>query len=176
MRNCGHRLRLFVIFTPIVCLAFTSYLAKTTAASESLQFQNSFVCIDSPWAYGSLGNKSGAVFMKILAKSDHSEELLSATSRIAKRVEIHDFLVKSGMTVMESANNLQFNDSAPLVLKPKGLHIMLMDLDGQITPETSIPVTLNFKQSGKIQLHVQVISVDENPPEHSTKCTFDSMN
>ena len=128
------------------------------------------LCISSPWAYESLGVPVGAVYLVISAQQGFIDELRGASSSQAQRVEIHDIKIEDSVMMMIPADNLQINASEPLVLKPRGLHIMLMGLEKPLEIDESISLDLNFVKSGTITVEVPVKSVDASPLDYIPNC------
>ncbi len=130
------------------------------------------VCIESPWAFDSLGKKVGAAFMAISARAGHTDRLLSAASQQAMRVEIHDIVMSDGVMMMEEAQDevLKFNPESPLELKPHGLHVMLTGLHDPLTPESELRLTLEFEKSGTIELLATVRELSNSPIQYSMVC------
>ena len=102
------------------------------------------ICIESPWAFDSLGKKVGAAFMAISVREGHSDRLISARSPQATRVEIHNILMNDGVMMMSEAETelLSFSADSPLELKPHGLHVMLTGLCNPLTPESEFKLAL----------------------------------
>ena len=121
-------------------------------------------------AYESLGRPVGAAFMAISSRNDATDELIGSSSPIASRVDIHDIIMKAGNMVMTPVENLTVSSESPLELKPHGLHIMLMGLNKPLEAETTFPLTLEFNNSGMIQIQVSVQKISDSPPEYELVC------
>lgn len=145
---------------------------SSPSESEPVIFRLGSVCVESPWAFDSLGKKVGAAFMAVSAQRGHTDRLVSAQSQQATRVEIHDIVMSDGMMTMEKAQNevLTFSSESPLALEPHGLHVMLMGLDNPLTPESELQLTLEFEKSGTIDLAVAVRELSNTPIMYVMVC------
>lgn len=140
--------------------------------SQPLLYRLDSICIDSPWAFNSLGKNVGAVFMVISARENFSDRLVSANSPQANRVEIHDILNENGTMMMRraEAQTLEFGADSPLILEPHGLHVMLMGLESPLTPQSDLNLRLEFERSGIIELEVDVRELTAEIPRHTSSC------
>lgn len=154
-----------------LCIQQFAYVSDSTAdQSNAVSVSQEFVCIDSPWAYESLGKTVGAAFMAISSTHDATDELIGATSPEAGRVEIHNIIMKAGNMVMTPVDNLELSPESPLELKPHGVHIMLMGLNKPLEADTTFPLTLEFRKSGMIRVQVSVRKISDSPPDHKFVC------
>ncbi len=158
-------LRKFVVLAFVAVSLVSASSNNITYADESNTGKDSHavyrlgsVCIKSPWAFDSLGKKVGAVFMLITARKNFADQLLSAATPQASRVEIHDIVTQNGVMMMEQAQArvLKFDSDTPLEFRPHGLHVMLMGLQNPLTPDSDLQLTLEFEKSGAIELEVNV--------------------
>lgn len=150
-----------------------SYAVELKAQeNQSLLFHLNSVCIDSPWAFDSLGKNVGAVFMVISARDRFSDRLVSADSAQASRVEIHDIINENGIMMMRKAETqrLEFSADSPLIFEPHGLHVMLMGLESPLTPQSNLNLRLEFEKSGIIELEVDVRELTAEMPRHVSVC------
>ena len=160
-----------------IAIAASVLIAHSAHASEPAAFKadtgsyrHELVCIDTPWAYESLGRPVGAAFMAISSRKNATDELIGSSSPIASRVDIHDIIMKAGNMVMTPVENLAVSSESPLELKPHGLHIMLMGLNEPLEADTTFPLILEFDKSGMIQIQVSVLKISHSPPEYDLVC------
>lgn len=124
--------------------------------------------IAHPWARETAaGQVVGGGFMSIRNGTAKADVLLSATSPMAKEVQMHTTVITNGvMQMREAKGGLTVLAKGTLELKPGGNHLMLMGLTKRLAPKTRVPVTLNFKNAGKVQIELAVHSMADTP-DHS---------
>lgn len=105
----------------------------------------------------SAGMKVGAAF-GTLHGGDVDDELLSVTSPLSPRIEIHEMKEVGGIMQMRKVAAMPIAKNADNALSATGYHLMIMDLSKPLTKGDKFPVTLTFKNAGAKTLIVPVIS------------------
>lgn len=113
------------------------------------------------------GNGAGyATFSNSTAKAD---QLVSASSPVAQRVEIHETMIMSGKAMMHPRpGGLTIPAAGVAALKPGGWHLMLIGLKKPLKAGERFPVTLVFETAGKRQVEFVVATAPPPapPPTH----------
>ena len=124
--------------------------------------------IAHPWARETAaGQVVGGGFMTITNGTAKADVLLSATSPMAKEVQMHTTTMTNGVMQMRMVSGgLTIPAKGTLELKAGGNHLMLMGLNQRLTPKMRVPVTLTFKRAGKVNVELVVHSM-ANTPDHS---------
>ena len=107
---------------------------------------------------------AGAAYMVLQNKGGEADRLLSGETPAAEVVELHEsFMDENSVMKMRPVEGgyIEVPAGGEAELKPGGLHIMLIKLTEPLENSKTFPLTLNFEQSGKIE--VQVV-VAEGPP------------
>ncbi len=154
----------------IACFAFVVAQVAGADSSPSSSSWHRDICIDTPYAFDSLGKSVGAAFMAISARSGFSDVLVSARSPQAGNVMLHDTVVEGGVVMMRHVDGFSFDSDAPLILKPRGPHIMLMGLDQPLTERAMLQIELEFRKTGKIVVDVPVRAVSNSSTAHKLGC------
>jgi len=102
------------------------------------------------------GAKVGGAFLMIRNKGDKTDRLLEVRSPVAKRTEIHESLMKDGVMSMAPIDDLPVPAGDKVMLKPGGLHIMLMGLNENLKKGHEFPLILVFEHAGDIKVMVHV--------------------
>ncbi len=152
---------------------FASAAEHSSNENPTVTYSNETICVASPWAYESLDRLVGAAYMVISVRNDATDMLLGASSTAAGRVEIHDIVLVDGNMNMTPAKNLAVSRDSPLHMKPHGLHVMLMGLNKPLEPEMTIPLKLEFKHSGVIEVEVSVRKFGDDPQIHTMNCDWE---
>ncbi len=156
--------------TVIFCLAFAVSVKSVADDAYTNNYRSNHVCVFSPWAYDSLGKQVGAAFMSISAQAGMQDRLIGADAPIADRTEIHNIEMQDGVMMMQAVSDLEFSSKEPLILRPHGLHIMLMGLHEPLKAGTPIDLTLDFERAGKVNMQVSVLALGSQLWEQKTEC------
>lgn len=91
--------------------------------------------------------------MKITNSGDKTLYLVSANSKIAKNVELHEHVMSNGMMKMQQVKNIKIPANSTVELKPGGLHVMLIGLNKKLQPHDKVDaITLNFSDKTSVTL------------------------
>ncbi|QQO22640.1 copper chaperone PCu(A)C [Bradyrhizobium diazoefficiens] len=111
------------------------------------------------------GAKVAGGYLTIENSGVAADRLLSASSPVAAKIEIHQMSMQDGiMTMRPLEEGLAIPPDATVTLAPGGDHIMFIGLAALFEESQRIPVTLNFQRSGKIETSFEVGSVGAKGP------------
>ncbi len=79
-------------------------------------------------------------FMQLTSPVD--ARLIEASSPVARVVEIHEMAMEGNMMKMRQIPGLDLPAGKPVMLRPGGFHLMLIDLKGQLRDGEAVPFTL----------------------------------
>jgi periplasmic copper chaperone A len=135
---------------PVVVLILIASLAQSFAASP--------ITIERPWARASApGQTVGGGFMTILHQGATEDRLVSATTPIARDVQIHTMNMDGGVMRMRPVEGgLAIPAGGRVVLQPGGLHLMFMELSAPLVAGSTFPVTLRFANAGDIKVEFNI--------------------
>lgn len=121
--------------------------------------------IDHPWARASIGRvPNGAAYLTIVTHGEAADRLVAVESDVAKRVSLHTHLMEGGVMKMRPVESVEIAPGEPTVLKPGGLHVMLMGLKAPLEEGARFPLTLIFERAGRIEVQVQVEAATATEP------------
>lgn len=106
------------------------------------------------------GAVAAAVYMEITARE--ADVLLSATTPIAERAELHTTVNAEGMMQMRPLERAPLAPGAAVRFEPGGQHFMLMNLRTAPASGSEFPMTLQFERAGAITVAVKVRAHDED--------------
>ena len=103
--------------------------------------------VKDAWARATVpGQKATGAFMKLTAKD--TVKLVSAASAVAGVVEVHEMKMDGGVMQMRAVpGGLDLPAGKTVELKPGGYHVMLMDLKQALPKDSTIPLTLVFRDA-----------------------------
>jgi copper(I)-binding protein len=102
------------------------------------------------------GAKTGAVYMTILNHGATADRLAAASTPVAGHAELHETISEDGVMKMRPVDGIPIDPSGKAVLKPGGMHLMLLDLKAPLKLGDTFPVTLVFDRAGKVTVTVKV--------------------
>jgi copper(I)-binding protein len=96
----------------------------------------------------------GAAYMKI--ESGAADELVSADTPIAEKVEFHTTQNENGTMQMRELADLQISPDRPLVFSPGANHMMLLGLRQPLAAGNTFTMTLHFRRAGAVNTTIEV--------------------
>lgn len=123
--------------------------------------------IDHPWARPTPGkSKVAAVYLSLVNKSGTGDTLVSASSPVAAKIEVHETSIADGIAKMRRLDGgLPIAAGATVKLEPAGMHLMLFGLSRPLKLEERIPLTLEFQKRGKVEVKVNIETAPEAKPD-----------
>lgn len=136
----------------------TSLALLWLLASITLVFAADPITIERPYARASApGQMVGGGFMTIVHQGSSEDRLVSATTPIAREVQIHTMNMDGGVMRMRPVEGgLAIPAGGRVVLQPGGLHLMFMEISAPLVAGTTFPVTLRFAKAGDIKVDFNV--------------------
>lgn len=102
------------------------------------------VAVSDAWVRGTVPGQMGTgAFMRLTSSADTT--LVGVASPAAKVVELHEMKTEGGMMKMSAIRRLPLPAGKVVELKPRGYHVMLMDLARPLKDGDTVPLTLTFE-------------------------------
>ena len=135
-------------------LKFVAVTALITLASGSLYAQN--VDVKNAWVRASVqGQKATGAFMQLTASQPTT--LVGVASPVAGVAEVHEMKMDGDVMRMRALpQGLPLPAGQPVALTPGGYHVMLMDLKATLPKDSTIPLTLTFKDAKGVESRVEL--------------------
>ncbi len=121
-------------------------LATLLSACSSLA--GSSLQVNDIWARPGLAEGNSAVYFMIDNSTGAEDKLLSASSDVAQAVELHMSMMDDGVMHMMQQHEVPL-PAGKTEFKPGGLHVMLIGLNGDLSPGDSFDLLLNFESAGE---------------------------
>lgn len=130
----------------VVSLALTGLSAAAQTAG---------VKVDGAWARATVqGQKASGAFMSLTAKE--ATQLVGVSSPVAGVAEVHEMKMDGDIMRMRAVPAVDLPAGKKVDLKSGGYHIMLMDLKAPLAKDSSVPVTLLFKDAKGVESKVEL--------------------
>lgn len=96
---------------------------------------------------------NSASFMKITNQSSKAILLQSASSDVAKNVELHEHVMNNGMMKMQQVSHIEIPANSSMTLQPGGYHVMLIGLNKKLKEGDAVTqIKLSFSNGENIEL------------------------
>ncbi len=116
------------------------------------------IVVNGAWARASIpGAKNGVVYLSIENHGPTENALLSVTTPVARRAELHTHKIESGVMKMEQIHGISVPPHKIAVLRPGGDHIMLLDLEKPLKVGSHFIMMLKFKKGSEKTIKVMVM-------------------
>lgn len=105
------------------------------------------------------GQPVGGGFVTIANSGSADDKLVSATSDVAGRVELHEMAMQGEVMKMRKLDDgIAVPAGQTVELKPGGLHFMFFEVKKPFAEGDKVPVTLTFEKAGKVDITLSVQS------------------
>lgn len=144
-------------------LALLAVFATTLSTTTTAWAQS--VDVKAAWARATVqGQMASGAFMTLTAKD--GARLVGVSSPVAGVAEVHEMKMDGDVMKMRPVEGgLELPAGKAVELKPGGYHVMLMDLKTPLVKNTTIAVTLLFKDSKGNQSRLELkLPVSQTPP------------
>lgn len=112
------------------------------------------------------GAKVAGGYLTIENRGTAPDRLLSGSTELAKRLEIHEMAVNDGvMTMRPVVDGLIIAPGSNVKFAPGGYHLMFVGLNAPLRQGEQVPVTLTFERAGAIKVVFDVQAVGALAPD-----------
>ena len=126
-------------------------------AADNVSVQDPYVRLAPPNAAA-----TGA-FMVIRNTGDKDVKVVKADNPVSKATELHTHLNEGGVMKMRPVQAIEIKAKGEAVLKPGGLHVMMIDLKVPMKEGDSVPITLTFDDGSSKQVDARVVRATPAP-------------
>jgi periplasmic copper chaperone A len=150
-------------------ILLAAILAMGAHAALAHEYKKGSLEIKHPWARAT--PKGAAVaggYLTIVNTGANADRLVSFSSPVAGRFEIHEMRMNDGVMQMRPLpNGIEIKPGATVELKPGGLHLMFVDLKEPLKEGQIVKGTLTFEKAGPVEVEYTVRGLGgAAPAEH----------
>jgi periplasmic copper chaperone A len=153
-----------------VCMLAASLVAASvlSGGASARDYKVGALEIDSPWSRAiPKGSKVAAAYLKIKNTGAELDRLVSGSTPVAGRFEIHESGMDQGVMKMRPVRGgLEIKPGETVELKPGALHIMMMDLKQPFLKGDRFKATLTFEKAGAVDVEFAVEALGASAPSH----------
>ena len=143
-------------------------LAAFCAVAMAHDYKVGALQIDHPWSRALPPNApAGAAYFVIHSQSTDKDVLVSASSPIAEKTELHTHVMLGEVMKMQQIDSVAIPAGGEAVFAPGGNHVMLFGLKKPLVAGESFPLTLVFEKAGAVDVQVKVEQDAPAAAEHA---------
>ncbi len=138
-------------------------LALASCGGASHDVQN----VDGAWVRLSAvkGNPSAAYFQ--VNGGPVADRLMSVSTPLAIRAELHDMKMEGGMMKMEPIKDgVAVPAKGEIAFESGGKHVMLFDVSPKVAAGGEMPLTLSFASGATLETKAKVVAAGADEPGH----------
>ena len=132
----------------LISMAALVALLCGAAQAQTVEVKDAWVRTTVP------GQKATGAFMKITAKE--GTRLVGASTPAAGVAEVHEMKMDGDVMKMRAVPALELPAGKTVELKPGGFHVMLMDLKAALPKDSTVPLTLLFKDAKGVESRLEL--------------------
>ncbi|HEU5178902.1 MAG TPA: copper chaperone PCu(A)C [Burkholderiales bacterium] len=130
-------------------------------------FEKGDLQIRHPWSRATPpGAKVGVGYLEIRNNGAQPDRLLSASTSVAKRVEMHVTEQAGEVAKMRQLRAFEVPGRERLALEPGGAHLMLVDLVQPLKKGERFGMTLRFERAGEVEVQFEVQEMGARHSRH----------
>lgn len=140
-------------------------LAVSISAAVGHDFQAGSITINHPWSRATppVAPVAGG-YLTLTNDGDMADRLVSISSPLSERVEIHESTVSDGIASMRPVQNgIEIAAGETVELQPGGTHIMFLKPSGPLKEGERFAAELTFEQAGTIEVEFVVQGMGAGP-------------
>jgi periplasmic copper chaperone A len=131
------------------CLMFSA--GVLAGAADNVSVQDPYVRLAPPNA------PATGAFMIIKNNGDKDVKVVKADNPVSKVTELHTHINDGGVMKMRPVPSIEVKAKGEAVLKPGGLHVMMIDLKAPMKEGDVVPITLSFDDGSTKQVDAKVV-------------------
>jgi hypothetical protein len=136
----------------LLALAF----AVGASSISARDFQTGDLSIGRPYARPTAPSQpTGGGYLTLTSKG-RADRLLSASTPVAREVQLHSMKMEGDVMRMRAAPQLELPAGQPVELKPGGYHIMMLDLEQPLAAGSSVPMTLVLRNAKGVESRLEL--------------------
>jgi copper(I)-binding protein len=98
----------------------------------------------------------GAIYFSITNTGSTPDRLLSVSTPVAAKVQLHESRMVNGVMEMREVTSLECPPGATVKATPGGLHVMLLGLGAPLAAGSEFSVSLHFRDAGVLTFKAPV--------------------
>ena len=123
------------------------------------------IAVERPWVrLPAIAGEPGAAYFKLTGGAEGTS-LVSVSSPLVKRIELHESMTGGGMASMKKLGDVDFAYDGTIEFKPGGRHAMLFGVASPVKAGGTLPLTFAFDSAPPVTVSAEVRSAAGEPGE-----------
>lgn len=148
----------------IFALGLAIALAATASSSIAKEHAHGPLKIENPHARVTIAGRPAAGYMKIHNASNKADALVSASSPMAERVELHTHLMENGIMKMRPVQKVEVPANGAVTFGSGDFHLMIFGPKSDVKPGKELPITLTFASAASVTVDFAVTGIGATAP------------
>lgn len=142
-------------------------LGLQAGAAWSHVHEKGDIQVRHPWSRATPpGAKVAVGYMEIRNRGAQPDRLLSASTTVAKRVEMHVTQREGEVMKMRQVESFEIPARERYALRPGGSHLMLVDIVQPLEKGERFTMKLRFERAGELEIELEVQERGSRHPRH----------
>ncbi len=142
-------------------------LAASLAAGSATLACAADIALDQPWSRATpAGAQVGAGYVTIKNAGKTADKLVSVSSEVSAKVEIHEMSMADGVMKMRAVAAIDVPAGQSAELKPGGYHIMFVGLKQPLKEGDTVKGSLTFEKAGPVPVEFKVRAMGAPAGDH----------
>jgi copper(I)-binding protein len=152
------------VFIPVMSLIVLLSISLFNNVSAS---ENHNIVVEDGYARESIpGTTISSAYMTIKNTSASDIRLVSATSTVSDRIELHQHTMVDGLMRMRQRDNVDILANDSTVFQPSGFHLMIFNLKQPLKAKENIIITLHFDNESSVDVSYTVKGLKQKKHHH----------
>jgi copper(I)-binding protein len=159
-------------------LLVASLVVLFAGMADAKDYKVGTIEIDSPWSRAiPKGSSVAAGYLTIKNTGTAPDRLVSVTTPIAGKAEVHRMTMENGVMIMRPvAGGLEIKPGATVELKPSSLHLMIMNVNQPIEKGKPFTASFTFEKAGTVTVEFTVEDVGATSPAAESMPNMPNMH
>jgi copper(I)-binding protein len=142
--------------------ALVVHVGRTANAAE---YKAGSLAISDPWSRATpKGSSVAAGYMTIKNSGSTPDRLVSGSSDVAPKFEVHEMKMEDGIAKMRPVKGgLEIKPGETVELKPGSFHVMFVGLKKPLSAGDQFKATLVFEKAGNVNIDYDVRAMGSQP-------------
>ncbi len=145
-----------LILVGLLAAAMNSAIAHAAGAADQIAVSDAYIRLAPP------GAMATGAYMTIRNAGPREVRIVKAASTVARITELHTHLNEGGVMKMRQVKDIPVPAGGETVLKPGGLHVMLIEMRLPLREGDRVPITLGLDDGSSKEIGVPVRNPGSN--------------
>ncbi len=148
-----------------IAFVFAAAFALALNPAHAGDYKAGSLDISDPWSRATpKGSSVAAGYMKITNNGSTPDRLVSGSSDVASKFEVHEMSMENGVAKMRPVKGgLEIKPGETVELKPGSFHVMFAGLKKPLSAGEHFKATLVFEKAGPVSVDYDVLALGSQP-------------